>query len=87
MEQKLEDRVAVLEEFVFETLVGLITALAKGLHVSEETVASGHDLQDFEIRMLLLAALKHRPLKDIVNLPTRELIPLLVQDLDEDAGG
>jgi hypothetical protein len=85
MEQKLEDRVAVLEEFVFETLVELITVLAEELQVSEEAAESGHGLQDFEIRMLLLAALKHRPLKDIVNLPTRELVPLLMQDLDEDA--
>ncbi len=87
MEQKLEDRVAVLEKFVFEILVKGIAMLAESQEVSDNVAASGHDLQDFEIRMLLLAALRHQALKDIVNLPTRELVALLMNDLDEGATG
>jgi Bifunctional DNA primase/polymerase, N-terminal len=63
------------------------TAMVEGQRVSDEVVASNHELQDFEIRMLLLAALRHRPLKDLVNLTARELVPILMKDIDEGASG
>lgn len=85
MKRTLEERVTELEQFVFETMVKGIEVLAMGQEACDDVVRSGHGLLDFEVRMLLLAALRHRPLKDIVHLSTRELVPLLMKDLDEHA--
>jgi hypothetical protein len=83
--QSREDRVAALEEYVFQRVIAVMRNQVEEQLFSERAAASGHDMQDFEIRLLLLAALKHRALKDTVNITTRELVALLVEDLDESA--
>jgi hypothetical protein len=83
MQRKLEARVALLEQFVFNDLVKGIAILAKAQRVSDAAASATHNLQDFQMKMVLLAALKRRPLEELVHLPTRELVPILMKDLDE----
>jgi hypothetical protein len=73
MKRTLEDRVALLEKFVFGDLVRGMTGLAKALRASDLAASSGHDLHDREMKILLLAALKHRPLENLFTSPPENL--------------
>jgi hypothetical protein len=85
MKRTLEDRLALLEHFVFDDLVKGLAGLAKALRASDLAASSTHNLHDSEMRVLLLAALKHRPVEELVHLTARELFPILMKDLDKGA--
>jgi hypothetical protein len=83
MQLKLEDRVAALEEYVFQSLLEEITS-EPAWQSSLQDLA---EIKDARCRSLLFTALKRRSLKDTLKLTPRELLALLLNDVLEGASG